>query len=146
MLKQFLGLEIEQSNQGIKVSQQKYAANLLLKFKMDEFKASKFSFLSGIKLGEFGESPLVDNSLYRQLIGSLLYIRHSRPDLEYGVGVVAIYMHQNHEIHWKETKRILHYVQGNRHFGVHYVAGSPLELVGFSDSDLPGDPNDRKST
>ena len=53
-------------------------------------------------------------------------------------------MNQTHEIHLKETKRILHYVQGNQHFGVHYVAGSPLELVGFSDSDWDRDTIDRK--
>ena len=65
LLKQFIGLEIEQYEVGIKVKQKKYVADLLLNFKMDEFKAAKFSFLSGIKLGEFGETPFVDNSLYR---------------------------------------------------------------------------------
>ena len=77
LLKRFLGLEIEQSDAGIKVSQPKYAAYLLLKFKMDECKAAKFPFLSRIKLGDFGASPLVDNSLYIQVVGSLLYLIHS---------------------------------------------------------------------
>ena len=75
-----------------------------------------------------------------------MYLTHSRPDLEYVVGVVAIYMHQNHEIHWKETKRILHYVKGTRHFGVHYAIGSPLELVGFTDSIWAGDSIEKKYT
>ena len=77
LLRQFLGLEIEKSDAGIKVIQLKYAADMLLKFKMDECKVSKLPFLSGIKLGEFGASPLVDNLLYRQLVGSLLYLTHS---------------------------------------------------------------------
>ena len=77
LLKQFIGLEIEQYEIGIKVIQQKYIADMLLKYKMDECKSSKFPFLSSIKLGEFGASPLVDNSLYRQLVGSLLYLTHS---------------------------------------------------------------------
>ena len=55
-------------------------------------------------------------------------------------------MQQPHEIHWKESKNILQYVQGTRSFGVHYAASSPLELVGFSDSDWAADLNDRKST
>ena len=77
LLRQFLGLEIEKYEAGIKVSQPNYAADLLLKFKMVECKAAKCPFLSGIKLGDFGASPWVDNLLYRQLVGSLLYITHS---------------------------------------------------------------------
>ena len=84
--------------------------------------------------------------MYRQLVGILLYITHSRPDLEFVVGGVARYMQKPHEIHWKSAKRILHYVQGTKHFGVHYVASSPLELMGFSYSHWDGDPNDMKST
>ena len=81
-----------------------------IKFKMAECKAGKCPFLSGIKVGEFGESPLVDSLLYRQLAGSLLYLTHSQPDLSYDVGVVAIYMKKHSEIHSNGSKRILHYV------------------------------------
>ena len=77
LLKQFLGLEIEQDEAGIMSRQQKYVENLLFKFKMAECKTSKCPFLSSIKLGEFGASPLVDNSLYRQLVGRLLYLTHT---------------------------------------------------------------------
>ena len=61
LLRQFLGLEIQQFEARIKVSQPTYAANLLLKFKMVECKESKLPFLSRIKLGDFGASLLVDN-------------------------------------------------------------------------------------
>ena len=77
----------------------------------------------------------MDNSLYRKLVGSLLYLTLSQPNLDYVIGVVAIYIQKPLEIHWKDAKWIFHYVQGAKHFGVHYVASSPLELVGFSDSD-----------
>ena len=99
LLKKFLGLEIEKYEAGIKVNQPNYVVDLLLKFKMSECKASKFPFLWGIKLGDFGASPLVDSSLYRQLVGSLLYLTHSRPDLEYVIGFVAINMQYPHYIH-----------------------------------------------
>ena len=88
----------------------------------------------------------MDNSLYIQLVRSLLYLTHSQPNLEYDVGDFEIYMHEPHGIHWKDAKIIFHYVQGTKHFGVHYAASSPLELVVFSDSDWDGDPNERKST
>ena len=113
---------------------------------MDECKASKCSFLSRIKLGEFGPSLLVNNSLYKQLVGILLYFTHFWPNFEYFIGIISRYMQKPHEIHWKDSKRILHYVQGTRHFRVHYVAGFPLELVGFTDSNWVGDPIEKKST
>ena len=89
LLKQFLGLEIEKYERGIMMIQTKYASDLLIKFNMYYFKASKFPFLSSIKLGEFGDSPLVDCTLYRKLVGSLLYLTHTRPDLYYAVSAVV---------------------------------------------------------
>ena len=109
-------------------------------------KAYKCPFLSGVKLGDFGSSPLVDNSLYMQLVGSLLYLTHSCLDLAYEVGVISRYMKEPHEIHWKAAKMTLHYVQGTKNFRIHYVASSPLELIRFTDSDWVGDSIDRNST
>ena len=65
LLRQFLGLEIEQSERGIMLSQPKYASDLINNFNMADFKASKCPFLSGINLCKFGNSPLVDCTLYR---------------------------------------------------------------------------------
>ena len=95
LLRQFLGLEIKKYGAGIKVSQPKYFAGMLLKFKIFECKVAKCPFLSRIKLGEFVTYPLVENSLYSQLVGSLLYLTHSQPI----VGVVSRYMQHPHEIH-----------------------------------------------
>ena len=55
-------------------------------------------------------------------------------------------MQEPHELHWKETKRILHYVQGTIDYGIHYAVGAQLNLIGFTDSYWYGDGNDRKST
>ena len=97
LLRQFLGLEIEKSERGIMPSQPKYDSDLLSKFEMAEYKSFKYPFLSGIKLHEFGNSPLVDFTLYRQLVSSLLYITHTMHDLYYAVSAVEIHMHQPHE-------------------------------------------------
>ena len=77
-----------------------------------------------------------------KLVEILLFHTHSQPDLYYAVGVVAIYIQYHHEIHWKDSKRILHYVQGTKHFGIHYATSYPLEVVGFTDSYWDGDKND----
>ena len=92
LLRQFLGLEIEQYERGIMLSQPKYASNLLNKFNMVYCNISKFPFLSGIKLCEFGNSPLVDCTLYRKLVSSFLYITHTRHNLYYVVSVVERHM------------------------------------------------------
>jgi hypothetical protein len=65
------------------------------------------SFLSEVKLEDGRETPLVDSTLYRQLVGSYLYLTHSRPNLSYAVGVVSRFMQEPHELHWKYAKCIL---------------------------------------
>ena len=77
LLSKFLGLEIAQNKSGIKVQQYKYALELLNKFIMKDCKASKTPFLSGVKLEEVDSSPMVNNTLYRKLIGCLLYLTHT---------------------------------------------------------------------
>ena len=99
LLRQLLGFEIEQSERGIMLSQPQYASYLLNKFNMSECKESKSPFLSRIKLFEFGNSPLVDITLYRKLVGRLLYLTHTRLDIYDVVSNLARNIHKKHEIH-----------------------------------------------
>ena len=92
LLKQFMGLEIEQNFDGIMVTQSKYISELLVKFNMAECKASPFPFLSVFSLEERKSTPPMDCTIYRQLIGSLLYLTHSKPDIYYAMNAVSIYM------------------------------------------------------
>ena len=87
----------------------------------------------------------MDCTIYRQLIGSLLYLTHSRPDICYVMNSISRYMHNPHDIHWKEAKRILQYIQGTT-YDIHYAVDSELELVGYTDSDCTGYSIDQKST
>ena len=105
-----------------------------------------FPFLSGISLEQGKSKPPMDCTIYRQLIGSLLYLTHSRLDICYAMNAMSRYMQQPHDPHWKATKRILQYIQGTRTYDIHYAANSELELVGYTDSDWAGDSIDRKST
>ena len=85
--------------------------------------------------------------MYHQLVGSLLYLTHSRPDLSFAIGPVARYIMQTpHESHWKATKRILRYIRGTIQFGIHYSTGRKPLLVGFTDSDWDDDPDDQNSS
>src|SRR5713226_2975871 len=142
----FLGLQILQTKEGIFLSQSKYACDLLRRFHMEDCKPAPSPFQSGVKLSATCTSPEVDATLYRQLVGSLLYLTHSRLDLSFAVGRVARYMQTPHASHWKAAKRILRYIRGTIQFGIHYSTGGKPLLVGFTDSDWAGDPDDRKST
>ena len=114
LLRQFLGLEISQSDFGIKVHQYKCDSYLLNKFNMKDFNPSKTPFLSGVKLEEAWSTPLENNNLYRNLVGCLLYLTHTRPDISYAVSVASRHMDQPHDIHWRDSKKILNFVQGAR--------------------------------
>ena len=82
---------------------------------MAECRPTPFTFLSGISLEEGKHTPPMDCTIYRQLIGSLLYLTHYRTDICYAVNAVSRYMHQPHDLHWKEAKRILQYIQGEEY-------------------------------
>eukprot|EP00253_Pinus_taeda_P004608 PITA_04608 len=142
----FLGLQVLQSKEGIFLSQSKYACDILCFFHMEDCKPAPSPFQSGVKLSVNCTSHEVDATLYRQLVGKLLYLTHTRPNLSFVVGLVARFMQTPHESNWKEAKRILRYVRGTVQFGIHYSAEASPLLVGFTDSDWAGDPDDRKST
>jgi hypothetical protein len=113
---------------------------------MTDCKSAPTPFLSREKLEDGGDTPLVDNTLYRHLVGILFYLTHSRPDLSYVVCTVSRFMQEPHELHWKVAKCILRYVQGTITFGIHYEVESTLDLIGFTDSDWAGGSTDHKST
>eukprot|EP00253_Pinus_taeda_P004174 PITA_04174 len=108
----FLGLQVLQSKEGISLSQSKYACDILRHFHIEDCKPAPSPFQSGVKLSVSCTSPEVDATLYRQLVGKLLYLTHTRPDLSFSVGLVARFLQNPRESHWKAAKRILRYVRG----------------------------------
>ena len=93
----FLGLWVLQTKEGIFLSQSKYACDLLRRFHMEDCKPFPSPFQSGAKLFATCTSPEVDATLYHQLVGILLYLTHSRPDLSFVVGRVTHCMQTPHE-------------------------------------------------
>eukprot|EP00253_Pinus_taeda_P008397 PITA_08397 len=142
----FLGIQVLQSKEGISLSQSNYACDLLRHFHMENCKPAPSPFQTGVKLSVTFTSPEVDAMLYRQLVGKLLYLTHTHPELSFVVGLVARFMQTPRESHWKAAKRILRYVRGTFQFGIHYSAEASPLLVGFIDFDWASDPDDWKST
>jgi len=88
----------------------------------------------------------MDQTKYRRLIGSLLYLTTSRPDILFSVCMCAKFQSNPKESHFKAGKRILKYLKGTVNVGLWYPRGAPLSLTGYSDSDFAGCKLDRKST
>ena len=108
----FLGIQVLQMDDGIFISQPKYALDILKWFKMDEFMSCDTNYQSEVKLLKDCDSPWVNTTLYRQLIDSFIYFTHSRPNLPFVVNVVSRFMQDPRESHWKVAKKIVHYIKG----------------------------------
>ena len=90
--------------------------------------------------------PLSNPSLYRRLVGSLVYLTVTRPDISYAVHWVSQYLSAPRSTHYAAVLRILRYLKGTLFHGIFYSTQSPLVLHAFSDVDWAGDPTDRRST
>ncbi|MCZ2221957.1 hypothetical protein NUW87_11410, partial [Corynebacterium pilbarense] len=102
----FLGLQITQRPEGIFISQGKYLREMLKSFQMEDSKPMGTPMVTGCKLSKDDDSPDVDQSSYRSMIGSLLYITASRPDIMYAVGMVGRYQAAPKQSHLQAVKRI----------------------------------------
>ena len=130
-LSHFLGLQIRQQDSGIFLSQSKYAKNLVKKFGLDV----RTPMSPNVKLTIDLLGKNVDPSLYRSMIGSLLYLTASRPDISYSVGVCARYQANPKESHMIALKRIIKYVKTTTELGVCYSKDTSDVLAGYFDVD-----------
>ncbi|XP_065617297.1 uncharacterized mitochondrial protein AtMg00810-like [Quercus suber] len=145
-LTHFLGLQIRQQDSSIFLSQSKYAKNLVKKFGLESTSSVRTPMRPNVKLTVDVLGKSVDPSLYRSMIGSLLYLTTSRPDISYSVGVCARYQANPKESHMTALKRIIKYVKTTAEFGVWYSKDTNDVLAGYSDTDWAGNADDRKST
>ncbi|KAK8940572.1 hypothetical protein KSP39_PZI010102 [Platanthera zijinensis] len=119
-LNYFLGVEVKQSEDGIFISQKKYAEEILKKFKMENSKPISTPADPWLKLSKESKEGAVDSTLFKSLVGSLRYLTFTRPDIMYAVGVVSRHMKKPKEDHFTAAKRILRYVNGTRGHGLKY--------------------------
>ena len=142
----FLGLQITQCANGIFVCQSKYVSTMLEKFGLVNSKHARTPIGTSVKLSKDLSGTPIDPTLYRSMIGSLLYLTASRPDICFSVGLCARYQSTPTDSHLQAVKRIMRYVAGTSTFGLWYTKDTNFSLVGYSDSDWAGSVDDRKST
>jgi hypothetical protein len=147
LLNYYLGIEVRQSSDGISLCQSSYAEKLLEKSGMKGCNSVQTPMEARLHLSKESKSPGIDATQYRSMVGSLRYLIHTRPDITYSVGIVSRFMESPTSEHLAAVKHILRYVSGTLNLGVKYRRGEEnLCLTGFSDSDMAGDIDDRKST
>ncbi|RVW61442.1 Retrovirus-related Pol polyprotein from transposon RE1 [Vitis vinifera] len=144
-LKYFLGIEVAYSIQRIFISQQKYVTNLLAETGKIGCKPISTPMDPNHKLREAQEEPMVDKRMYQRLVGRLIYLAHTRPNIAYSMSVISQFMHDPREPHLQVAYRVLHYLKGNPEKGILFKKNNTLALEAYTDTDASS-LVDRRST
>ncbi|XP_049936825.1 retrovirus-related Pol polyprotein from transposon RE2 isoform X2 [Nymphaea colorata] len=147
-LRYFLGIEIARSETGLVISQRKYTLDLLKEtgklgcrpFLTPMESGTKISIKTGNILDEEGKGR------YQRLVGKLIYLTLTRPDITYAVNVLSQFMHAPTDCHWKSAERVLGYLKNNPGKGLLYTQQDQLNIEGYSDADWAGCTDTRRST
>ncbi|KAK2359506.1 putative mitochondrial protein [Trifolium repens] len=145
-LKFFLGIQINQTEKGTFIHQSKYIKDLLKKFNLEDCKPMNTPMHPTLSLGIEESEGKVDQKLYRGMIGSLLYLTASRPDILFSVCLCARFQSDPRESHLTAVKRIFRYLKATCNIGLLYQKSNDYKLIGFCDADYAGDRVERKST
>jgi histone deacetylase 1/2 len=144
----FLGMEVNKVRDGIILSQDRYASDLLAKVNMVNCKPVCTPLSTSEKLSAYKGTHLgpSDAKNYRSVVGALQYLTLTRPDISFAVNKVCQFLHAPTDIHWMTVKRILRYVRQDTKIGLKFTKCSSMLISGFSDSDWAGSLDDRRST
>ncbi|XP_048231304.1 uncharacterized mitochondrial protein AtMg00810-like [Ricinus communis] len=144
-LKYFLGIEVSTSRKGINVYQRKYALEIIKDAGLLGATPVETLMERGTKLCENSE-PLHDPGKYRRLIGRLIYLMVSRPNITYAVHVLSRFMHQPRKEYWDAALRVVCYLKGSPGQGLFFSANNDFKLSAFCDSDWAVCPLTGRST
>jgi hypothetical protein len=142
----FLGMEVQQKHNEIFICQQKYAKEILKKFNMEECRSTTTPMNQKEKFCKEDGAAKIDETLYRTLIGCLMYLTATRPDIMNATSILSRYMHCASEIHFQPANRIVRYIKGTINYGLKFCQVKNSILHGYSDSDWASCVDDMRST
>ncbi|CAL8144209.1 unnamed protein product [Prunus armeniaca] len=145
-LKYFLGIEVARSKHGIFLSQRKYVLDLLAETGMLDCKPIDTPSEQNHKLGLYPDQVPTNNERYQRLVGKLIYLAHTRPDIAYAVSVVSQFMHAPSEDHMAAVTRILRYLKVTHGKGLMFSKYGHTDVEGYTDADWAGSATYRRST
>jgi hypothetical protein len=131
----YLGLEVWQKHGEVFLGQGNYAIKILHKFGVMDWKSMDTPMTTDIRKLRDSDSYLVDLSLYQQLVGSLMYLVNTRPDICFVVNTLSQFQVEPRHEHWTAAKHVLRYICGTLNNGLRYTSSSDIQLHGFIDSD-----------
>ncbi|KAJ1688075.1 hypothetical protein LUZ63_019465 [Rhynchospora breviuscula] len=144
-LKYFLGIEIARNPTGLYLCQRKYTLDIVAECGLLGGKPAAFPIEQNHNLSIASGKPMEDPERYRRLIGRLIYLTITRPDLCYSVHILAQFMHAPLDVHYDAAIRVMRYLKGNPGQGILLRADSDLTLYGYCDSDWATCPLTRRS-
>ncbi|XP_043693083.1 uncharacterized mitochondrial protein AtMg00810-like [Telopea speciosissima] len=133
--KYFLGIEVARSSLGLSLCQRKYVLEILEDSGLSGARPSNMPMEQNLKLTDTGGSLLSDPSSHRRLVGQLIYLTVTRPDIAYTVNILSQFMHQPRQPHLDVAHRLLRYLKATVGLGLYYSTTSSLELRAYCDSD-----------
>ncbi|XP_028230537.1 uncharacterized protein LOC114410813 [Glycine soja] len=145
-LKYFLGIEVAQSGDGVLIFQRKYALDILEETDMQNCRPVDSPMDPNLKLMADQSEVYPDPERYRRLVGKLIYLTITRPDISFVVGVVSQFMQNPHLDHWNVVMRILRYVKRALGQGLLYEDKGNTQQSGYCGADWAGCPMDKRST
>ena len=145
-LNYFLGIEVSSSTDGYYLTQAKYTSDLISRASITDSKIVDTPIEYNYRLNSHDGESLSDATIYKYLVGSLIYLTVSRPDISYAVHVVSQFMAAPRSLYYATVLRILRYLKGTIFDGLHFSSHSSLTLQAYSDANWAGNPTDRQYT
>ncbi|CAM8954016.1 unnamed protein product [Rhodiola kirilowii] len=144
----FLGIQVAYNSEGQILTQKKYALDLLHRAKMENCRPTTTPISTTEKLTKNSGQLLDGNDVlkYRSMVGGLLYLTLTRPDISFAVNKVCQFLSKPTSEHWEAVKRIMRYIKGTANMGLKFQYSSRTRLSIFTDADWAGCPDDRRST
>ena len=145
-VKYFLGMEVARSSNGIFVNQRKYVLDLLKETGLENCKPAETPLDANQKLALAKPEEVTNVGSFQRLVGKLIYLSHTRPDIAFPVSVLSQFMHSPGQQHFEAAFRIVRYLKGTPGKGLIFKKNSGLQVDLYTDADWAGCINDRRST